>query len=245
MAKPTKSSQKLLPRKPRVQIEYDVEIGGSIKKTELPWITGVLDDLSGDNSSQLKDINNRSFTEVDAENFNAYLKSQAPRVNFGVDNLISGEGRMGVDVTFERLEDFTPDQFARKVGAEIEEVKVKKVKEGKTEFYEIVQNGEMSIALGANCESLDKLCSVEYIAMKLGEKADHIEAIFLPELKDPDKGTLRITKKGHLARLLDARNQLKELLIKVDGKASIQKVLDDMLADPTLMRSIVDKEQEA
>ena len=235
MPKPSKSSQKLLPRKPRVQIEYDVEVGGAIRKTELPWVTGVMADLSGDNAGTLKELKDRSFADVDAENFNAYMKSQAPRVNFAVDNLISGEGRMGVDVTFEKLEDFTPDQFARKVGAEIEEIKLTKVKEGRNEFYQIAQHGPMSLQLGETCDSIDKLASTDYVGMKLGEKA--------ADLEDPNKAVLRITRKGHLAKLLDARNQLKELLIKVDGKSNVQKVLDEMMADPSLMRQIVDENE--
>jgi type VI secretion system ImpB/VipA family protein len=240
MPKPSKSSQKLLPRKPRVQLEYDVEVGGAIRKTELPWVTGVMADLSGDNAENLKELKDRSFAEVDAENFNAYLKSQAPRINFAVDNLISGEGRMGVDVTFEKLEDFTPDQFARKVGADIEEIKIIKTKEGRTDFYQIAQAGPMSLALGETCDSLDKLASPDYVGMKLGEKAADLEVMVIPDAKDPNKSILRITRKGHLAKLLDARNQLKELLIKVDGKSGVQKVLDEMLTDPSLMRQIVD-----
>ncbi|MEI6605834.1 MAG: type VI secretion system contractile sheath small subunit, partial [Verrucomicrobiota bacterium] len=225
------------------QIEYDVEVGGAIRKSELPWVTGVMADLSGDNAGMLKELKDRSFADVDAENFNAYLKSQAPRVNFAVDNLISGEGRMGVDVSFERLEDFTPDQFARKVGAEIEEIKLTKVKEGKNEFYQIKQDGPMSLQLGETCDLIDKLASEEYIGMKLGEKASDLEVMLIPDARDPNKSVLRITKKGHLAKLLDARNQLKELLIKVDGKSSVQKVLDEMLADPSLMRQIVDNNE--
>lgn len=240
MPKPSKSSQKLLPRKPRVQIEYDVEVGGSLRKTELPWITGVMADLSGDNVSTLKDLKERSFAEVDAENFDSYLKSQTPRVNFAVENLISGGGRMGVDVTFEKLADFTPDQFARKVGAEIEEITLTKVKDGQKSYYKIKQDGPMSLRLGESCESLALLESGDYIGLKLGEKETDLEVIVIPDVKDPDKAILRITKKGPLAQLLDVRNQLKELIVKVDGKSSIQRVLDELLADPAKMREIVE-----
>lgn len=243
MPKPSNSSQKLIPRKPRVQIEYDVEIGGALRKTELPWITGVMADLSGDNSGTLKELRDRSFAEVDSENFDGYLKSQTPRVNFAVDNLISGEGRMGVDVTFEEMNDFTPDQLARKVGAEIEEIKILKVKEGRSESYQIAQNGPMSLQLGDSCESLDKLASADYIGMKLGEKAADLEVMLIPDARDTNKSVLRITRKGHLAKLMDARNQLKELLIKVDGKSSVQQVLDDMLTDPALMRQILEDKE--
>ena len=245
MPKPSKSSQKLLPRKPRVQIEYDVEVGGAIRKTELPWVTGVMADLSGDNAGSLKDLKDRSFSDVDAENFDSFLKSQTPRVTFAVDNLISGEGRMGVDVTFEKLDDFTPDQFARKIGAEIEEIAVTRVKEGRSEHYQIAQQGPVSLALGETCDSLDKLASADYVGMKLGEKADEIEVTLIPDVRDPNKNTLRVVRKGHLAKLLDARNRLKELLIKVDGKSGVQKTLDEMLSDPSLMRQIVEGNPEA
>ena len=98
----------------------------------------------------------------------------------------------------------------------------------------------MSLQLGESCDSLDKLASEDYIGMKLGEKAANLEVVLIPNPKDPNKSVLRITKKGHLAKLLDARNQLKELLIKVDGKSNVQKVLDEMMTDPSLMREIVE-----
>ena len=239
MAKPSISSQKLLPRKPRVQIEYDVELNGSIRKTELPWITGILADLSGDNADALKDLENRKFADVDAENFDDYLKSQAPRTTFAVDNLLSDEGRMGVDVTFEKIGDFTPDVLARKIGAETEEIKIVKVREGGSDFYQIDQGGPMSLQLGETCDSLNKLASVDYIGMKLGENAAALEVALITDRKDPNKSVLRITRKGPLAKLLDTRNELKELLTKASSKSGARKMLDEITADPDLMRKIV------
>jgi type VI secretion system ImpB/VipA family protein len=239
MARKTSSSQKLLPRKPRVQIEYDVEIGDSTLKVDLPWITGVMSDLSGANADQLPEIKDRKFSEVDSDNFNEYLKSQTPRVQFAVDNSITGEGRMGVDVTFDRLEDFSPDVVARKVGAETEDVKILREKSGSTVVFHISQGGPFSVALGESIDSIDKLASVEFVAYRLGVKPADIEVQLSHDLRDADKSTLRITKKGHLAKLLDARNQLKELLIKVDGNSSGQKALAELLEDRSLLSGIV------
>lgn len=244
MAKKSSSSQKLLPRKPRVQIEYDVEIGDAIRKTELPWITGVMSDLSGANAGQLPDLKDRKFSEVDSDNFNDYLKSQKPRVQFAVDNSITGEGRMGVDVTFERLEDFSPDLVARKVGAETEDVKIRREKTGALVIYHIQQDGPFSLALGESIDSIDKLASEAFVAYQLGVKPGDIEVQLSHDLRDPDKSVLRITKKGHLAKLLDARNQLKELLIKVDGNSSGQKALAELLEDRSILSGIVGKESD-
>lgn len=235
----SKSSQKLLPRKPRVQIEYDVEIGGALRKTELPWVTGVMADLSGSNSGNLKDLENRSFAEVDADNFDSYLKSQTPGLDYVVPNVLSGEGSIGVNVTLEKLGDFTPDEMARKIGADIEEIKLVKVKEGSHEYYQITQDGPMSRQLGETCDSLNKLASTDYIAMKLGDKAAALEVALIDDLKDPNKSILRITRKGPLAKLLDTRDQLKELLTKAGSKSGARKILDEITADPELMRQIV------
>jgi type VI secretion system ImpB/VipA family protein len=240
MPKKSSSSQKLLPRKPRVQIEYDVETGGAIRKVELPWVTGVLADLSGANEGELPDLKDRKFSDVDADNFDEYLKSQKPRVQFSVDNLISGEGRIGVDVTFDSLEEFRPDLVARKVGAEIEDVRILREKNGSGHTYRIEQDGPGSLALGETIESLDKLQNVTFVAYKLGVQPADIEVQLLPDVRDPNKSVLRITRKGPLAKLLDARNQLKELLIKVDGNSSAKKELEKLLGDRELLSGIVD-----
>lgn len=243
MPKKSSSSQKLLPRKPRVQIEYDVEIGDAIRKTELPWVTGVMADLSGANSGELPEMKDRKFSEVDADNFNDYLKSQKPRVQFAVENSITEEGRMGVDVTFEKLEDFSPDVVARKIGAEIEDVKIVQEKEGSQVVYRIVQDGPFSQALGETSDSLDKLATPSFVAYRLGEKPDDIEVQISRDLRDPKKSVLRITKKGPLAKLLDARNQLKELLLKVDGNSSGQKALAELLDDKDFLNGVLAAEE--
>jgi type VI secretion system protein ImpB len=104
-------------RAPRVQIEYDVEIYGSEKKVQIPFVMGVMADLSGQSEVALPDIADRKFTEVDFDNFDARMKAIKPRVAFNVPNTLTGEGYMSVDVSFESMDDFSPTNVAKKVGA--------------------------------------------------------------------------------------------------------------------------------
>lgn len=111
------SSQKFIQRNraPRVQIEYDVELYGAQKKVDLPFVMGVMADLSGKPADPLAPVQDRKFLEIDAENFDERLKAMKPRVAFQVPNTLTGEGNLNVDVTFESLEDFSPAAIAKKV----------------------------------------------------------------------------------------------------------------------------------
>jgi len=111
------SSQKFIQRNraPRVQIEYDTEIYGAEKAIQLPFVMGVLADLSGKPSEPLAPVAERKMLEIDAENFDDRLKSMKPRVAFPVPNTITGEGNISVDMTFESMDDFSPAAIAKKV----------------------------------------------------------------------------------------------------------------------------------
>ncbi|KVT43913.1 type VI secretion system contractile sheath small subunit [Burkholderia multivorans] len=112
------SSQKFIARNraPRVQIEYDVEVYGSEKKVELPFVMGVLADLSGKHPVEpLPAVSERRFLEIDIDNFDERMKAIRPRVAFAVPNTLTGEGQMMVDMTFESMEDFSPAVIADKV----------------------------------------------------------------------------------------------------------------------------------
>jgi type VI secretion system protein ImpB len=111
------SSQKFIARNraPRVQIEYDVEIYGAEKKVELPFVMGVMADLSGKPAEALPAVDQRKFLEIDIDNFDDRLKAAKPRVAFQVPNTLTGEGNLSVDITFESMEDFSPAAVARKV----------------------------------------------------------------------------------------------------------------------------------
>lgn len=111
------SSQKFIARNraPRVQIEYDVELYGAEKKVQLPFVVGVMADLSGKPAEALPAVADRKFLEVDVDNFDARMKSMKPRVAFQVPNTLTGEGNLSVDITFESMDDFSPAAVARKV----------------------------------------------------------------------------------------------------------------------------------
>ena len=111
------SRQKFIARNraPRVQIEYDVEIYGSEKKIQIPFVMGVLADLSGKPTDPLPDIADRKFLEIDIDNFDARMKAMKPRVAFHVPNTLTGEGNIAVDITFESMDDFSPAAVAAKV----------------------------------------------------------------------------------------------------------------------------------
>jgi type VI secretion system protein ImpB len=113
------SSQKFIARNraPRVQIEYDVEVYGAQKKVQVPFVMGVMSDLSGVNNAELPAIEDRKALEIDVDNFDQRLQSMKPRVSFAVPNTLTGEGNLNVDITFESMDDFSTAAVARKVGA--------------------------------------------------------------------------------------------------------------------------------
>jgi type VI secretion system protein ImpB len=114
-----KSSQKFIARNraPRVQVEYDVELYGAEKTVNLPFIMGVMADLSGKPAEAAPSLEERKFLDIDVDNFDDRLKAAKPRVAFQVPNTLTGEGNISVDLTFESMDDFSPAAVARKVDA--------------------------------------------------------------------------------------------------------------------------------
>ena len=154
------SSQKFIARNraPRVQIEYDVELYGAEKKIQLPFVMGVLADLSGKPADPLLPVGDRKFLDIDVDNFDSRMKAIKPRVAFQVPNTLTGEGNISVDLTFDSMDDFSPAAVARKVDA--------------------------------------------------------------------------------LAKLLEARQQLSNLMTYMDGKSGAEELLNKVLKDPTLLQSL-------
>lgn len=154
------SSQKFIARNraPRVQIEYDVELYGAEKKVQLPFVMGVMSDLSGKPTEPLPPVADRKYLSIDVDNFDERLKSMKPRVAFQVPNTLTGEGNISVDITFESMDDFSPAAVAKKV------------------------------------DSLNKL--------------------------------------------LEARNQLANLLTYMDGKTGAEELIAKVLQDPALLQSL-------
>lgn len=145
-------------RAPRVHIEYEVETFGSRQKVEIPFVVGVMSDLSGKSQVEKKALDKRDFVEFDMDNFEQKMEAMAPRAAFTVENTLTGEGQMGVDLTFKSLEDFSPGQIAKNIPA--------------------------------------------------------------------------------LAKLLEAREQLNDLMLYMDGKDGAQGLLDKVLKDPELMKAL-------
>lgn len=154
------SSQKFIARNraPRVQIEYDLETNGAMQKKQIPFVMGVLADLSGKSAEELPEIEQRKALEIDMDNFDSRLKAMKPRVTFAVPNKLTGEGQLAVDVTFESIDDFSPAAIAKKV--------------------------------------------------------------------EP------------LAKLLEARTQLSNLVTYMDGKTGAEKLISKALQDPALLQSL-------
>ena len=103
-------------RPPRVHITYDVETGGAIEKKEIPFVVGILADLSAQLAKPLPNLKERKFIEIDRDNFDQVMARQEPRLAFKVDNKLTSEGgRMGVELKFKQLADFEPQNVARQV----------------------------------------------------------------------------------------------------------------------------------
>ncbi len=128
------SSQKFIARNraPRVQIEYDVELYGSEKKVHLPFVQGVMADLAGKSNEPKAPLADRKFLEFDIDNFDDRMKAMKPRAAFRVDNTLTGEGKLNVDLTFESMDDFSPAAVASKVDS------LNKLLEARTQLANLV-----------------------------------------------------------------------------------------------------------
>jgi len=103
-------------RSPRVQITYDVEVGDAIQLKEIPFVVGVLGDLSGNPDEPLPKLKDRKFVEIDRDNFNTVLAGMKPRLAYKVDNkLTDSDSKIGVELRFKSLEDFHPERVAEQV----------------------------------------------------------------------------------------------------------------------------------
>jgi type VI secretion system protein ImpB len=103
-------------RPPRVHITYDVETGGAIEKREIPFVVGVMADLSAQSDRPFVKLKDRRFTEIDRDNIDQVMAKQEPRLAFQVDNTLSpAGGKLGVELRFKKLTDFEPQNVARQV----------------------------------------------------------------------------------------------------------------------------------
>ena len=103
-------------RPPRVHISYDVELNGAMVLKELPFVVGVMADLSGNPAQPLPKPMDRKFTEIDRDNFDDVLQSMQPRLAYKTENTLAGDGsELSVELNFKKLDDFRPDNVAAQV----------------------------------------------------------------------------------------------------------------------------------
>jgi len=103
-------------RSPRVHITYDVEIGDAIEMKEIPFVIGVLSDLSGKPDEPLPKLKDRKFVEIDRDNFNSVLEGMKPRLAFKVDNKLTDEDtKIAAELRFKSMDDFHPEQVANQI----------------------------------------------------------------------------------------------------------------------------------
>src|ERR1700722_19871692 len=103
-------------RPPRVHITYDVEVGGAIEKRDLPFVVGVLADLSGMPDKPLPPVSKRKFTSIDRDNVNDVMKKIGPRLAFKVANRLSEDDtKLNVELRFESMDDFAPAKVAQQI----------------------------------------------------------------------------------------------------------------------------------
>lgn len=146
-------------RSPRVQITYDVEVGDAIEMKEIPFVVGVLGDLSGRPDEPLPKLKDRKFVEIDRDNFNNVLAGMKPRLAYRVDNkLADDDTKMAVELRFESLDDFHPERVAEQV------TPVKKLVEARQKLSELLGKldgndklDELLQDVISSTESLEKL----------------------------------------------------------------------------------------
>jgi type VI secretion system protein ImpB len=105
-------------RPPRVQITYDVEVGGAIEIKELPFVVGVLGDFTGNPEQPLPKLKDRKFIEVNPDNFDTVLEGMKPHLSFAVENKLSDEAdapNLKIDLKFRKMDDFEPANVAKQV----------------------------------------------------------------------------------------------------------------------------------
>ena len=103
-------------RPPRVHITYDVEVGDAIQLKEIPFVVGVLADLSGKPEEPLPQLRDRKFVEIDRDNFDAVLKGTNPRLSYRVDNkLTDDDSKIGLELRFNDMRDFEPEQVVNQI----------------------------------------------------------------------------------------------------------------------------------
>jgi type VI secretion system protein ImpB len=159
-------------RAPRVHITYDVEIGGASEMKEIPFVVGVLADLSGRPEEPLPKLKDRKFVEIDRDNFNNVLAAMKPRAAFQVENkLTGGDSKLGVELRFRSLDDFSPEQVVRQIDP------LRKLVETRRRLADLLNKLDGNDKLE---ELLQEALSSTEALQKLGEQAGVAAAADIP-----------------------------------------------------------------
>lgn len=149
-------------RKPRVHITYDVETNGAVAEKELPFVMGVMGDYSGDNTEGKKSLKERKFSQIDRDNFNDLMGKINPKLNFKVENRLEGDGsEMGVELDFNRMEDFEPHRVVQQVEP------LRKLMETRNKLRDLLTKADRSEDLEALLENI--LSDTEALSSLSGE----------------------------------------------------------------------------
>jgi type VI secretion system protein ImpB len=159
-------------RPPRVHITYDVETGDAAEKKEIPFVVGVLADLSGQPEQPLPPLKERKYVEVDRDNFDEILEGMKPRLAFQVENKLE-EGSatdMGVELTFKSMDDFHPEKIAEQVEP------IRKLVEARKKLYNLLAkldgNDKLESLLQDVIASTDKLARISEAKAGLKDDGD-------------------------------------------------------------------------
>jgi type VI secretion system protein ImpB len=170
MAKESVFEKKKRVRPPRVHITYEVETGDAMVMKELPFVMGVMSDLSGNPKEALPKLKERKFVEIDRDNFDDVLASMKPRLAFRVDNKLQDDGsELSVELEFNKLADFSPEAVAKQVGPLNDLLEIRgKLKDllSRTEGNDRLE--EMLNALIENTEARGKLGSTLGVGAESG-----------------------------------------------------------------------------
>lgn len=149
-------------RPPRVQITYDLELGGASQRKSLPLVGGILADLSGHPETALPPMKRRKFVEIDRDNFNEVLAKAAPRLALSVPNAVTGEGKLQVELRFAEMDDFGPLSLVGQVDA------LRRLHEQRQRLTDLLTkldgNDELEAALQALAADTTRLEEVQKLA---------------------------------------------------------------------------------
>jgi type VI secretion system protein ImpB len=157
-------------RPPRVHITYDVEIGDAVEQKEIPFVAGVLSDLSGKPEKPLPPLKDRKCIEIDRDNFNDILEGMKPRLAFKVDNRMEDDdSKIGVELTFNSLDDFHPERIAQQIEP------VRKLVEARKKLYNLLGkldgNDKLETLLQDVISNTDKLEKLNQQSTQSGDGA--------------------------------------------------------------------------